>query len=113
MPRSGPRCRASRPWRQGGPPGMRELTERLDRPPGDRQRLLLARIAEAGSGRAPGHRPVAIVGMAARVPGAGSLAGFWDLLDSGRDAITEVPAERWNRWSDGTGGPVTLPQTRW
>jgi acyl transferase domain-containing protein/acyl-CoA synthetase (AMP-forming)/AMP-acid ligase II/acyl carrier protein len=40
--------------------------------------------------------PIAIVGMACRFPGAPDLASFWALLRDGRDAISEVPAERWN-----------------
>ncbi|MGH7031396.1 MAG: type I polyketide synthase, partial [Stellaceae bacterium] len=38
---------------------------------------------------------VAIVGLGCRLPGAVSPAAFWDLLRTGADAITEVPAERW------------------
>lgn len=41
--------------------------------------------------------PVAIVGMACRLPGATDLSQFWDLLQSGRDAISELPPERLNR----------------
>ena len=40
--------------------------------------------------------PIAIVGMACRFPGAENAAAFWDLLAEGRDAITEVPKERWD-----------------
>lgn len=41
------------------------------------------------------HGPVAIVGMACRVPGAESTDALWQLLCAGGDAITEVPADRW------------------
>ena len=39
---------------------------------------------------------IAIVGMSCRFPGAPSPAAFWQLLRCGRDAITEVPADRWD-----------------
>ena len=39
---------------------------------------------------------VAIVGLAGRYPQADSLAEFWENLRSGRDCITEIPAERWD-----------------
>src|SRR5690242_10527299 len=38
----------------------------------------------------------AIVGYAARFPGAPDADGFWDLLREGRDAISEVPKDRWD-----------------
>ncbi|STZ22095.1 beta-ketoacyl synthase [Mycolicibacterium phlei] len=38
----------------------------------------------------------AIVGYAARFPGARDAAEYWELLRDGRDAISEVPADRWN-----------------
>ncbi|ULE34537.1 type I polyketide synthase [Mycobacterium sp. IDR2000157661] len=38
----------------------------------------------------------AIVGYAARFPGARDAEEFWDLLRAGRDAISEVPDDRWN-----------------
>jgi acyl transferase domain-containing protein/acyl-CoA synthetase (AMP-forming)/AMP-acid ligase II/acyl carrier protein/SAM-dependent methyltransferase len=40
--------------------------------------------------------PIAIVGMSCRFPGAGNLDDFWQLLQSGGDAITEIPLSRWN-----------------
>ncbi len=43
------------------------------------------------------HEPIAIVGMGCRVPGADSPAAFWQLLRDGVDAISEVPASRWDR----------------
>ena len=43
------------------------------------------------------HAPIAIVGMSCRFPGgANSPEEFWRILSSGTDAITEVPADRWN-----------------
>ncbi|MGE3805459.1 MAG: beta-ketoacyl synthase N-terminal-like domain-containing protein, partial [Gemmataceae bacterium] len=40
--------------------------------------------------------PIAIVGLSTRFPGAASAEAFWQLLQQGRDAITEVPAHRWD-----------------
>lgn len=40
--------------------------------------------------------PVAIIGMGCRFPGAQNPGAFWELLSNGVDAITEVPADRWN-----------------
>jgi myxalamid-type polyketide synthase MxaB len=40
--------------------------------------------------------PIAIIGMGCRFPGAENLEAFWQLLVSGRDAITEVPPNRWD-----------------
>jgi amino acid adenylation domain-containing protein/thioester reductase-like protein len=40
---------------------------------------------------------IAIVSMAVRLPGGITTPEeFWDLLDSGRDAITDVPKDRWD-----------------
>jgi acyl transferase domain-containing protein/acyl carrier protein len=49
------------------------------------------------------REPIAIVGLACRVPGASGLAEFWDLLRQGVDAISEVPPERWGRDVDASG----------
>ena len=38
----------------------------------------------------------AIVGYAARFPGAPGTDEFWDVLREGRDAISEVPKDRWD-----------------
>lgn len=43
------------------------------------------------------REPIAIVGIGCRFPGrANNPEAFWNLLESSTDAITEVPAERWN-----------------
>lgn len=42
------------------------------------------------------HQPIAIVGMGCRFPGAETLDDFWALLHAGKNAITEIPGDRWN-----------------
>ena len=39
---------------------------------------------------------IAIVGASCRFPGAEDLEGFWRLLDSGQDAVSEVDPQRWS-----------------
>jgi phthiocerol/phenolphthiocerol synthesis type-I polyketide synthase C len=51
-------------------------------------------VADIGS-VSPGE-PIAIVGIACRFPGAGSPQELWQLLTEGRDAIREVPKNRWD-----------------
>jgi acyl transferase domain-containing protein len=46
---------------------------------------------------ARGTEPIAVIGMACRFPGgAANPEDFWRVLRGGVDAITEVPADRWN-----------------
>jgi len=41
--------------------------------------------------------PIAIIGMSCRFPGgANSPEAYWELLQQGRDAISEVPGDRWD-----------------
>ena len=63
----------------------------------------LAGVAERPAG--PGDRdrpapvadePIAIVGIGCRFPGADGPAAFWQLLSSGADATSPVPADRWD-----------------
>jgi acyl transferase domain-containing protein/acyl carrier protein len=37
----------------------------------------------------------AIIGYAARLPGAADADQYWDVLRNGRDAVSEVPPDRW------------------
>ncbi|HEY0791119.1 MAG TPA: SDR family NAD(P)-dependent oxidoreductase, partial [Chthoniobacterales bacterium] len=39
---------------------------------------------------------IAIIGMAGRYPKANDLRTFWKVLKTGRDCVTEIPAERWD-----------------
>src|SRR3954451_21905459 len=51
-------------------------------------------LPTTGSGS---REPIAIVGIGCRFPGrSNDPEAFWNLLESGTDAITEVPAGRWN-----------------
>ena len=58
--------------------------------------------------------PVAVVGLACRFPGAADADEFWRLLEEGRDAIREVPSERWNveAYFDPDAGAVGKMNTR-
>ncbi len=38
----------------------------------------------------------AIIGYAARLPGAADADEFWDVLQGGKDAVSEVPRDRWD-----------------
>uniref|UniRef100_UPI0015EE4F42 type I polyketide synthase n=1 Tax=Streptomyces albidus (ex Kaewkla and Franco 2022) TaxID=722709 RepID=UPI0015EE4F42 len=56
-------------------------------------------------GRSTGRKPVAIVGMAALFPGAGNLDSYWQNILGGVDAITDVPAGRWDEEFYAAEGP--------
>ncbi len=43
------------------------------------------------------HEPIAIIGIGCRFPGADNPEEFWQLLQNGKDAIIETPAERWDK----------------
>jgi amino acid adenylation domain-containing protein len=42
------------------------------------------------------QEPIAIIGVGCRFPGAENVQAFWKLLREGREAISEVPPDRWN-----------------
>ncbi|NBE80083.1 KR domain-containing protein [Micromonospora sp. NEAU-HG-1] len=58
--------------------------------------------------------PIAVIGMACRLPGAADPQQLGDLLLTGRDAVGEVPADRWDVASlySPDGGPGRS-QSRW
>jgi acyl transferase domain-containing protein/acyl carrier protein len=49
------------------------------------------------AGRDGSREPIAVVGMAGRFPDADSVEELWRLLQEGRDGVTTVPADRWDR----------------
>ncbi|MCF6524502.1 beta-ketoacyl synthase N-terminal-like domain-containing protein, partial [Streptomyces sp. JJ36] len=49
-----------------------------------------------GTARPDGPRPLAVIGMASRFPGAPGTDAFWRLLSEGRSAVREVPRSRWD-----------------
>eukprot|EP01136_Pigoraptor_vietnamica_P019836 Opistho-1_new@5747 len=77
---------------------------------------LMAQQVRAQSEHVLRADPVAIVGMACRLPGgADSPDAFWTLLKEGREAIREVPAERWNAEASYSADPSQAGKasTRW
>ncbi|OHT87894.1 type I polyketide synthase [Mycobacteroides saopaulense] len=49
---------------------------------------------DARRGNGPSE-PLAIVGMACQVPGAGDVRSFWQMLLRGESAVGQIPRERW------------------
>ncbi|MDX8031365.1 amino acid adenylation domain-containing protein [Lentzea sp. BCCO 10_0856] len=45
---------------------------------------------------AEAERAVAIIGMSCRFPGAATPDEFWKLMSEGRDAVRDVPGDRWD-----------------
>ncbi|SES17012.1 Acyl transferase domain-containing protein [Lentzea xinjiangensis] len=76
---------------------------------------IVSGVLPDGSAEEAGPRPldVAIVGMAAIMPGARDVAEFWANVLAGTDSITEVPPDRWS--PDRYGSPFRwggfLPRT--
>ncbi|WP_027133348.1 SDR family NAD(P)-dependent oxidoreductase [Geminicoccus roseus] len=58
-------------------------------------RLLSKMQARVDAAEARLREPVAIVGMALRLPGADTPDQFWEALTEGRDLVREVLPERW------------------
>jgi acyl transferase domain-containing protein len=77
---------------------MNEFLERITKLPPKRLALLAlelrTRLDQAEQSR---HEPIAIVGVGCRVPGgANDPQAFWQLLRNGVDAVSEIPADRWD-----------------
>ena len=76
-----------------------------------------AKVRSAVPRRAPrpGTWPSPSIGMAGRYPGADDLDAFWHNLATGRDCVTEVPADRWDhaRYFDPDPAAPGRTYSRW
>ena len=59
-----------------------------------------SRTAHATSATNPSVHDIAVVGMAARYPGAPNLTEMWRLLVEGRDGIGPLPIGRWSEYAN-------------
>jgi len=89
---------------------MNDLSEHIARLSPD-QRATLAREL----GRVKRNEPVAVIGLGCRFPGAENPQAFWKLLREGRDAVREIPRERWdiNAYYDPNPDAPGRITTRW
>lgn len=64
-------------------------------------------VADVASGVSVHYRPddIAIVGVAGEFPGADNLVQLWALLESGSEAISVIPAQRWDWQIDYSADP--------
>ena len=75
---------------------MKDVAERIRGLSPQQREQLKQRLQGKQSNKRLAPNPVGVVGLACRFPGgADSLDDFWRLLDEGRDAVSEAPAERW------------------
>src|SRR6185436_5046745 len=94
-----------------------EMTGAPKNPQGGLSALKLALMAKEVRAQAQSvlrADPIAILGMACRVPGGGNdPEAFWKLLAEGTDAVGEIPSSRWSAeaWYDpdpaATGKTIT------
>ena len=61
-----------------------------------KQLMLLALQLNERLERSQKSEPIAVIGMACRFPGADSPEDYWRLLEEGRDATRDAPADRWD-----------------
>ncbi|MCA9541323.1 MAG: type I polyketide synthase, partial [Myxococcales bacterium] len=78
------------------------------------RRIRAAKAEVAESRRPPSSRcPIAVLGMACRLPGADDPDALWQLLVDGTDAVAPLPADHWTpeEWA-ALSGSIDLPTDR-
>ena len=76
---------------------MGDVSRRIANLSPERRALLERRLQAVGPNTVRPAEPIAIVGLGCRFPGGGSSPqAFWQLLKDGVDAVSEVPADRWD-----------------
>ncbi|CAM2010379.1 polyketide synthase [Acanthopleuribacter pedis] len=72
-------------------------------------------VADTHPAEAPNPAPIAVIGMAGRMPGAANLDELWDVLKNGRDVVGEVPEDRWDikRFFDEDPETTGTTYSRW
>src|SRR5215471_18280967 len=75
-----------------------DFLDRISKLSPKRLALLAAQLNEqVEAAKERTRAPIAVIGMGCRLPGGVvDPEGYWKLLDEGRDAVREVPADRWN-----------------
>lgn len=90
---------------------MSDLAKRMASLSPAQRKLLEQRLA----GQKSQAEPVAIVGMSCRFAGAQSLAEYWNVINGGAAAVSEVPPDRWDldELYDPTGTQSGKMFTKW
>jgi acyl transferase domain-containing protein/acyl-CoA synthetase (AMP-forming)/AMP-acid ligase II/acyl carrier protein len=72
-------------------------------------------VARVRAERGGGREPIAITGIGCRFPGASGPGELWEQLESGVDAIREVPPDRWSvdEYYDPDLAATNKMNTRW